>query len=282
MSGKPDRSRFPSLDDLLGSEAASAAPPIVARRRRSRPQQSFAPFVELAARVKSEGLASWASVEPEFLVAISAFDTAYSTEEHDSGWYQLKGRFFNDLVVDLVENCSGRAIARRAKRRGTLFPLIDLDVCYPADSGQPPVVAGESKIQGTPPHRRNQNTARPGSSDLDKRVREVAMNALDIKITQASAKAQTIVDVVDWIRRSDPRYFSFWAFRADDDVDFKRAVRRLDGLATSYADGVGAFFYEPVAEDQPTTYRILAGPASMSMDRTIERLCRLIAALPIN
>jgi hypothetical protein len=251
------------------ASVVSVLPPAEAR--------AFSPFVALGDRVADAHLGSWTEVEQEFLAAISAFDTEYSTGNHDSGWYQLKGKFFNDLVVDLVENCSGRHVGRRGKRPGTLFPHIDLDICYPADSHQPPRVAGESKIAGTPPHRGNKNVARPGSSDIDKRVREVAFNALDIKIAQAPAREQTIVDVADWIRRTDPRYFSFWAFRAENRTDYLRAVRRLDGLAGSYADGVGAFFYEPVAPDRPTTYRLVEAPDSMRMDRTISRLCRLIA-----
>lgn len=248
-------------------------------KKRRGQRVGFAPFDALLERVNKEKLGSWRSVEADFLAAVTAFDTEYSTGTHDAGWYQLKGRFFNDLIVDLVENCAGREIARRAKRPGTLFAAIDLDICYPVDPRSPPIVAGESKIAGTPPHSRNKNVARAGSQDIDKRVREVALNALDVKIANAATRDQSIIDIADWIRRTNPRYFTFWAFRADSVTDFQRAVRRLDALASSYADGVGGFFYEPISPDQPTTYRVVAPPDSLNMERAISRLCRLIANL---
>ncbi len=251
--------------------------PSTKRRRAGR--VGFAPFDALLGKVRDERLGSWRSVEADFLSVVTAFDTEYSIGKQDTGWYQLKGRFFNDLIVDLVENCAGRPIARRAKRPGTLFAAIDLDICYPVDPKSPPIVAGESKIAGTPPHSRNKNVARAGSQDLDKRLREVALNALDVKIANAATRDQSIIDIADWIRRTNPRYFTFWAFRADSVTDFQKAVRRLDALASSYADGVGGFFYEPISPNEPTTYRVLTPPDSLNMERVLSRLCRLIANL---
>lgn len=225
------------------------------------PAHSFAPFEELLRRAWSQPCQSWAEVEADFIAAVSDFDREYSLGRRPSGWYQLKAKFFNDLVVSIIENCSGRKIATRAKKRSVLFSDIDIDICYP-EVGDP-MVAAEVKALGTPPHPGNDGQARRARSDMHKRVREVAFTAMDIKA--AHAKPRTISSFQAWVDTAEPAYLSFWALRVDGAADLS-SVRSILASLKSYCNGVGAVIYEPASS--PTTYAIRQFPEFV-MDRAI-------------
>ena len=77
-------------------------------------QHTFGPYVQLLEHIRRSRIESWSSIERDFIDATSAFDTEYKSGERDSGWYQSKARYFNDFIVELLSNSSGKAMARRA------------------------------------------------------------------------------------------------------------------------------------------------------------------------
>lgn len=211
----------------------------------------FDGFERLVARVREKGIFRWEAVEPDFLAVVGEFDAEYASGRRDAGWYKAKARYFNDLIVALLENASKRPIALRSKRKSELFGQLDVDICYPAHGE--PTIAGEVKQLGTPPHPGNKGMSRPASQDVHKRTREVALTSIDLKV--AYAPPTPIRSFQEWIDRTPPGYFSFWCMRAASDSDFHRIRQTLVNLRT-YCNGIGAVIYEPVSPAEQTRYQV--------------------------
>lgn len=159
----------------------------------------------------------------------------------------------------------------RLKKDSQLFGKLDVDICYPKQD--PPKIAGEVKALGTPPHPKNDNKARDGSSDLHKRLREVAFTSMDLKV--AYSGPQPIQSFQNWIDTTSPGYFSFWAIRANDDADFGRVRSMLTSLR-SYCNGVAAVIYSPTSTHTPTTYSVRK-LQELDMDRAIREMAQRIS-----
>lgn len=246
---------------LISGACLQPHPDSCAMAKNAKPKHKYAPFDECLADVRSEKTTDWSSIESRFLEVVGAFDAEYARGSKSRGWYQLKARYFNDIVVAVIENSTGRTISTRRKQRSVLFSEIDIDICYP-DHGEP-VVAAEVKVLGTPPHPRNGGKARPARSDLHKRVREVAFTAMDIKA--AYARPRTISSFQAWVDNAEPAYASFWALRVADDSDLS-TVRSVLASLKSYCNGVGAVIYAPTNE--ATSYTARPYP-EFAMDRAI-------------
>lgn len=234
-------------------------------------KHEFAAFEILVARVREQCVGRWADVEDDFLRAVEQFDAEFAEGKRGTGWYQSKARYFNDLVVQLLVNVSGKAIASRCKRASQLFDLIDIDICYPIDGI--PVVAGEVKALGTAPHPGNKGRARAGAADLHKRIREVAFTSMDLKA--AYAPPTPIASLQEWVDKTSPGYFAFWAIRAADESDLGKVRGTLASLRT-YCNGVGAVIYTPAAAETPTKYQVKRLP-DLSIDRAIREMAQRVA-----
>ena len=235
------------------------------------PKHPYSPFDTFIADIRARNVARWSEVQAEFLRVVESFDTEYRAGNRDSGWYQAKARYFNDVIVTLLENLSGKPIATRKKKNSQLFGELDVDICFPDKDA--PQIAGEVKALGTPPHPNNKNRARNGSSDLHKRVREVALTSIDLKV--AYSGPQPIQSFQHWIDSTPPGYFSFWAIRANNESDFER-VRSLLSSLRSYCNGVGAFIYSPDSSRSETSYearRVL----ELDIDRSIREMAQRIS-----
>ncbi|MCH9687377.1 MAG: hypothetical protein K0V04_38440 [Deltaproteobacteria bacterium] len=233
-------------------------------------QHTFGAFEALANRVRTRRIRRWAAIESDFLRAVERFDTEYSRGKRDSGWYKSKARYFNEIALELVANASGKEIAGPVHRQSQLFHKIDIDICYPAEGD--PITAAEVKALGTPPHPGNGNKARRGSSDLHKRVREVALTAIDIKA--AYARPVSIKSFRAWVERTEPAYFSFWAIRTENQGDFESVRSILVGLR-SYCNGVGAILYSPTTSN-PMKYCIRKVP-ELKMDNALREMAQRTA-----
>jgi len=233
-------------------------------------RHSFDAFDRLIERIASDRVSKWLDIESDFIRIVEEFDTEFEAGGREPGWYQSKARYFNDIIVALLGNASNRTIELRCKKNSQLFSLIDIDICYPREGD--PVVAGEVKALGTPPHPGNKNKARPGSQDLHKRVREVAFTSMDLKA--AYAPPQPIGSFQGWVDATSPGYFSFWAVRANDPRDLERVRSTLTSLR-AYCNGVGAVIYHPKNPTDETSYSIRVLP-ELSIDRSIREMAQRI------
>lgn len=245
---------------------------------------SFPPFRALLERMETEGIETFAEVESDFVAAMSAFDHRLAAGELTSGQNQNKGLFFNELVARLIERCAGLGVAQRGKRPGILLPTVDVDICYPADPQTRPAMIAEVKMAGTPKHPRSQKAAamgRPASADVDKRIREIALNVIDLKLADVQGGRASIGDITSWIQETRPKFFALFGLRVIDSNDLRKVLGRFQYLANSYANGVGLALFQPVDPDTPegrVTYTAVAPPGGMSIDDTVKRICRLVKA----
>jgi hypothetical protein len=236
----------------------------------------------LLERVEAERIDTFASIEQDFLRAMSAFDHRVAAGEFKSGENQNKGLFFNELIARLVEACAGFGVAQRGRRPGILLPQVDVDLCYPADRKARPALIAEVKMTGTPKHPGSPTAppmGRRGSADVDKRIREIALNVIDLKLADVQGGTTTIGDITSWIQETRPRFFAIFGSRIIDDNDLKTVIGRFQYLANSYANGVGLALFEPVDPSKPegrVTYRSIPSPGGMSIDDAVRRMCRVI------
>jgi hypothetical protein len=233
----------------------------------------FPEFDALLARIASDGCYEWSVVEGDFLSVVESFDAEYMQGQRQSGWYQAKARYFNDIIVLLLTRLSSRPIAKRVHKSSVLFGTLDVDICVPATGI--PIVAGEVKALGTPPHPRNDMQAREGKADLHKRVREVAFTSMDLKV--AYAPATRIGSFQHWIDSTSPGYFSFWAIRTDNERDLETVRTTLCNLR-SYCNGVGAILYGPQDRGSPTSY-VVRTPRELSIDRQLKEMAQRIVSV---
>src|SRR4029077_17233451 len=227
---------------------------------------------EAAVRLKPK---AWSTVEALFLRAMEEFDANIVSGVADMGDLQNgKGDFFNDLLALLLENCAGVTLYSRGGVPGLVFPKHNLDVTFP-NTG---VVAFmlEAKAVGTPKHPgspKQKPIGRPGSADLDKRVKEIGFKAIDLKaeyarIMAAKGEGPTAIagDLTTWLHSVKPRSYVFIAARVISDGDHAR-VLQFANVAGLVSDAVGVYCFKPVSPSQPTTYTALAVPAHIELAR---------------
>jgi hypothetical protein len=233
-------------------------------------------------RVEADRVETFAEIEPEFLRAMSAFDQQMATGVLTAGENQNKGLFFNELIARLVERGAGFGVAQRGKRPGILVPQLDVDLCYPADRTARPALIAEVKMAGTPKHPGNPTAGslgRRASADVDKRIREIALNVIDMKLADVQGGTTTIGDITSWIQETRPRFFAIFGLRIIDANDLRTVIGRFQYLANSYANGVGLALFEPVDPSTPEgriTYQSIPPPGGMSIDDAVKRMCRVI------
>lgn len=243
---------------------------------------SFPEFRALLGRVEAERIETFAEIEADFLNAMGAFDKRVVAGGISSGQNQNKGLFFNELIARLVERCAGFGVAQRGKRPGILTQQVDVDLCYPADKGSRPALIAEVKMAGLPRHPgspKQQRLGRPASADVDKRIREIALNVIDLKLADVQGGTTAIGDITSWIQSTRPAFFAMFGLRVIDDNDHSKVLAKFQYLANSYANGVGLALYRPVDTETAeglVTYKAIKAPGGMSIDDAVKRMCRLI------
>jgi len=230
---------------------------------------------------------AWEQIEELFLRAMEEFDRNLVSGLADMGDLQNgKGDFFNDLLSLLLENCAGVTLYSRGKVPGLVIPRHNLDVTFPAQGNIEFVL--EAKAVGTPRHPGSPKAkplGRPGSADLDKRVKEIGFKAIDLKaefarIVAAEGTSPTSIsgDLTGWLRSVKPRSYLFIAARVIGPGDLRQVIRKADHAAL-VSDAVGLFAYGPIREAEPTTYEPAAVPSHLELGRVLFRACQELTAI---
>ncbi|MFZ1489920.1 MAG: hypothetical protein WAS51_08255 [Ilumatobacteraceae bacterium] len=232
---------------------------------------------------------------------MSAFDasvaaTAGRTDMADAEKSQLsadlqngKGDFFNDFLALLLENCSGvETLYIRNLVPGLIVRKHNLDGVYPATG--PVEFLLEAKMTGTPRHvnsPRQGPSGRPGSADLDKRVKELAFKSIDLKGEYSRLRTAEGVgtstgpaggDLTTWLRSTNPKIYFFMAVRVISEADFLRTVQWAH-TAQQVVDSVGVYCYEPDGRSQPSYRRRGGVPADLELERILYRACTDLRAI---
>ncbi|MEO8139347.1 MAG: hypothetical protein ABI742_06865 [Gemmatimonadota bacterium] len=225
---------------------------------------------------------SWTNVEGLFLKAMEGFDQNVSSGIADMGDLQNgKGDFFNDLLALLLENCAGVQLYSRGRVPGLIIPRHNLDVTFPRKGAIEFIL--EAKALGTPKHPGSPSAkpiGRPGSADVDKRIKEVGFKTIDLKAEYARLQAQAGTsptsitgDLTSWLRSVKPRSYLFLAARVISATDHARVIR-LAQHATLVSDAVGVFCFGPVSDSSPTTYKAAPVPTELELNRVLFRACQ--------
>lgn len=190
--------------------------------------------------------------------------------------------FFEDLVTLITKNCSGKALYDRGRTPGLIFPHHNVDNAYPGEGIVELVV--ETRVAGAPkssrnPHQRNPN-GRPGSSDLDKRLKEVGLKVMDLKaawVRRTSNRSELTSDLLTWLRESKPQCYLLLGIRVVDARDLKRTIASAEA-ANRMLDGVGLVAYEPSPFENG--YQACKVPPHLELDRVLSRVCAALRVLP--
>jgi hypothetical protein len=227
-------------------------------------------------------------MEHIFLRGMEGFDQNVASGQADTGDLQNgKGDFFNDLLALLLENCAQVDLFSRGDVPGLIFPKHKLDVTYPSVGAIEFIL--EAKAVGTPKHPlspKEKPIGRPGSADLDKRVKEIAFKAIDLKAeyarllaSQGESPSEIAGDLTTWLRSVKPRSYVFVAARVISEKDRARVVQ-FANVASLVSDAVGVFCFGPREVSKPTAdYVPYDVPAHVQLDRVLFRACQDLTKL---
>jgi hypothetical protein len=224
----------------------------------------------------------WPQIEDRFLAAMWGFDQEFTAGRANQGDNQNgKGDFFTDLIALLLENCSGKELHGRGAVPGLIFPQHNLDTSYP-ETGTVEILI-ETKAAGAPKSTRNplqkNPRGRPGSSDLDKRIKEAGLKTIDLKAEWARHAGQgggPTSDLLTWLRQSKPLSFLFLAIRVVDKNDLDRTIF-FANAANQMMDGVGLVAYE--TNPLGSGYQSCKIPPHLELDRVLSRVCTALRNL---
>ena len=192
-----------------------------------------------------------------------------------------KGDFFNDFVALLLETCSERHVDSRPNVAGLSFRNHKLDIAYPLTGSVRVIV--ETKASGTPKHLRNPRQAnaagRPGSADLEKRIKEAAFKNIDIKGEVARLEGKgggATNDLRNWLRATPPKSYLLLSCRVVGEADLKHA-ESLTQSAEAWFEGCGIFAYGP--NNAGTAYDSKRVHPGVELDRVLSEICTALRLL---
>ena len=140
-------------------------------------------------------------------------------------------------------------------------------------------------MMGTPKHinsPKQKESGRPGSADIDKRVKELAFKCIDLKgeFSRRQAMSGTAPrtggpgggDLTTWLRSVEPKIYFFIAVRVISDSDFERTLKWAS-TAQQVLDAVGLYCFEPT-DSTFTNYQQRYGvPPDLQLERVLYKAC---------
>lgn len=227
---------------------------------------------------------TWPQFEPAYLNAMQQFDDLVAQGRTTDGDRRNgKGDAFNDFLVTLLQQCSGKDLHTRPDVPGLSFRRHKLDIAYP-DRPAPVELVIETKAAGIPLH--PGNTAQPhpegraGAADLEKRVKEASLKNIDIKAEAARIAGKgggPTSDLGSWMRSAKPLCYMLMAIRARDKGDLA-AVIRFGEIASVWFDRCGIYCYG--WNDAHTAYEAKPVPVTLELDRVLAEICSALRNLP--
>jgi len=146
----------------------------------------------------------------------------------------------------------------------------------------------EAKAVGTPKHPgspKQEPIGRPGSADLDKRIKEIGFKTIDLKAEYARVMSEKggqpsaiAGNLTTRLHSVPPRSYVFFAARVTGANDHARVVQ-FANLAAQVSDAVGVFCFTPVSPSHPTKYKPLPVPPHVELARVLFNACQDLMAL---
>lgn len=237
-----------------------------------------------AALDRARALSTWAAFEPIYLNAMQAFDEVVADGRATAGDMRNgKGDAFNDFLVALLQNCSGKTLHARPDVPGLSFKVHKLDIAYP-DKPAPVELVVETKASGIPKHPGNTQQKHPegraGSADTEKRVKEASLKNIDIKAEAARTAGKgggPTSDLSSWMRSAKPRCYLLLAVRVRDDADLNKTIK-FGHIAAHWFDRCGVYCYGWDATH--TRYETKPVPTVLELDRVFAEVCSALRNLP--
>ena len=242
-----------------------------------------APLVAALETIRKQELRTFEEAESIYLKAMEEFDALVVSGVADQGDRQNgKGDFFNDVLAQLLANCSDKMLHSRPDVPGLSFDNHKLDIAYPA-TGEVALVV-ETKATGSPKHANNERQkhpeGRPGSADLEKRVKEASFKNIDIKGHQARIAGQgggATSDLATWMSQTSPRCYMFIAARVVDDGDLQRTIK-YGHIAANWFDACGVYCYGWNKNHSAYEAKPIAHP-NLRLDRVMTRVCTALRTM---
>lgn len=247
------------------------------------------PFGDHLAVVSNTKPRSWAQVQEGFLRAMELFDAEVIAGRASEGERQNgKGDYFNDLIVAILQEASGRQLNVRRGVNGLIVKNYNLDVTYPAEGVAELLI--EAKVMGTPKHPGSAEEVaegRRGSADLPKRLREAAFKTIDLKAgfslqqSQSGKRAQSgpSGSLTAWLRKVQPASFVLIAVRIVNASDLSK-VQSDCAEMRNVMDGVGVFCFS--AADLTAAipeYSALPVDTGLQLDRVVHEIAQQLAGM---
>ncbi len=222
-------------------------------------------------------------MESIFLGAMWQFDQDVVSGLANQGDIQNgKGDFFNDFLGVLLKRGSGKEVSARPGVPGLSFRSHKLDCAYPAKGDVLFVV--ETKATGIPKHARNTRQpnpeGRPGSADLEKRVKEAALKNIDIKAEQSRLAGKghgATSDLITFLRQTPPLTCMFITSRVVSDNDRLR-VEHYARIAQVWFDYCGIYCYG--LDKARTGYEQKQVHTTLDLDRVLSQVQTALRAMP--
>lgn len=177
----------------------------------------------------------------------------------------------------------------RSRVPGLIFRKHNLDCMYPPTGNAQFLL--EAKAVGLPKHPdspKQKDHGRPGSADLDKRIKGVGFKIIDLKaeygrLQTASGSGSSVSspggNLTTWLRQQKPATYLFMCARVVSSSDFDRVLAHVR-RATQVVERVGLFCYEPSAPGEWTSYHARSiFDASLEIDRVLYEACQDLAAI---
>ena len=200
-----------------------------------------------------------------------------------------QGRLLQDLLALILGTCRGMSCT--APGSGLIFTTHNLDVTYPAPALGEVEFLLEAKAVGTPKHPRSERAGplgRAGHKDLDKRVKESAFKVIDLKGEYArrqthqghSPTAGVGGDLTTYLPANLPTSFLFFCNGGCVRRPTTSGCWSSPGWQRRCMIGSGLIADQPVAPDQPTTYRGRAvAHNALALDRVLFQACQQLTSI---